>query len=242
MVGTGTTQLLRSGEPVGAFFGFIYDGVYQEGDTFLPGGGFEQEPGGEKYRDINGANAEGDGQLNNDDRTIIGNPHPDFIWGWTNHFVWKGFDLNIFLQGSQGNDIYSYTLMELGRMSGSSNATTRALDRWTPTHSDTDVPKVIPQRAYKSSSRWIFDGSYIRLKNISLGYTIPQSLLQGTGIHSLRLYVSAQNILTITDYPGVDPEVNYLSFSERTRNMNVGLDYGSYPNTKTVTFGLNLGF
>lgn len=249
MVGLGDTQILREGEPVGVFYGWIYDGVYQQGDDFLPGGGFEQEAGGEKFRDIDGVkDAEGnltgqpDGQLNNDDRTIIGNPHPDFIWGLNNDFTWKGFDLNIFFQASQGNDIFNYTLMELDLMAGRNNATTAALDRWTPQNTDTDIPRAFGGRSRRASSRWIEDGSFIRLKNLALGYNLPQSVLDRLNFRKLRVFVSAQNILTFTNYEGYDPEVNYRSGGNTNSNRNLGLDYASYPNAKNYTFGLNIGF
>lgn len=248
MVGLGNTQILREGYAVGTYWGWIYDGVYQEGDTFIPGGGFEQDAGGEKFRDINGRNAEGeltgeaDGVLNNDDRTIVGNPHPDFIWGWNNEFKWKNFDLNVFIQGSQGNDILSYTLMELDLLAGNNNATTNALNRWTPQNTNTDVPKAALGRSRRVSTRWIYDGSYIRLKNLSLGYNLPSSVLRNLKLTKLRIYVSAQNILTLTDYPGYDPEVNYNTGGNAGGNRNVGLDYGSYPNATSYTLGVNIGF
>lgn len=247
IVGTDQTQILQEGQPVGMFYGFIYDGVYQEGDTFLPGSGFEQEAGGEKFRDVGRYDKEGnfieaDEQLNNDDKTIIGNPNPDFIWGWTNDFKWKGFDLNVFFQASQGNDLFSFTLMELDLLGGINNATTAALNRWTPTNTNTDVPKVVSGRARKPSTRWVRDGSFVRLKNIALGYSLPSSLLDRVNIKSLRIYVSAQNLLTITDYEGYDPEVNYNTSGSQASNRNLGLDYGSYPNAKGYTVGLNLGF
>ncbi len=237
MVGLGATQLLSEGFPVGSFFGWTYDGVYQEGDDFIPGGGFEQTLGGEKFRDING-----DGVLNADDRAIIGNPHPDFIWGWNNDFRWKNFDLNIFFQGSYGNDILSYTLMELDLLSGINNATTNALNRWTPTNTNTDVPKAANGRTRRVSTRWIYDGTFTRLKNLALGYNLPQPLIERLGVSRLRVYVSAQNILTFTSYPGYDPEVNYNTGGGTNGNRNLGLDYGSYPNAKNYTFGLNVGF
>ncbi|MEM9325423.1 MAG: SusC/RagA family TonB-linked outer membrane protein [Bacteroidota bacterium] len=242
MVGLGQTQVLRVGHPVGSFFGFLYDGVYQEGEEFLPGGGFEQEAGGERFRDVSGSDDVPDGQLNNDDRVIIGNPHPDFIWGWDNNIEFKGFDLNFFVQGSQGNDLYSYTLMELDLLAGLNNATTAALDRWTPTNTNTDVPRATTGRARRASTRFVQDGSFIRLKNIALGYSLPSSLLNNIGVESLRVYISGQNLLTITDYEGYDPEVNYRSDGPTNGNRNLGLDYGSYPNAKAVTLGLNLGF
>ena len=249
LVGLGNTQILREGYPVGSFWGWIYDGVYQEGDQFVPGGGFEQTPGGEKFRDIDGVRdnegnllGQPDGVLNGNDQTIIGNPHPDFIWGWNNDLKFKNFDLNIFFQGTQGNDILSYTLMELNLMSAINNATTDALRRWTPENTNTDVPRANTERTRRVSTRWIYDGSFARLKNIALGYTLPASVTERMRINRFRVYVSAQNILTITDYEGYDPEVNYRSENATDSNRNLGLDYGSYPNAKSYTVGLNIGF
>ena len=222
------TQILTEGQPVGVFFGYEYAGVYQAGDEV---GSFESDPvGGEKFVDVNG-----DSKLNADDRTIIGDPNPKFIWSINNTFSYKNFDLNIFFQGSQGNDMLSYTLMELDVLSGQNNATTAALVRWTPENTNTDVPKA-GTRNKRPSSRFVYDGSYVRLKNIMLGYTFPSAMLQKVSLRSLRLYVSAQNIWTLTDFPGLDPEVNY-----RGSSINKGIDYGSYPNVKSVTFGLNIG-
>lgn len=248
MVGLGNTQILREGYPVGSFWGWVYDGVYQEGDTFIPGGGFEQVAGGEKFRDIDGRDGEGnltgqpDGLLNSSDQTIVGNPNPDFIWGWNNVFEFKNFDLNIFFQGSQGNDILSYTLMELNLLNSINNATTVALDRWTPENTNTDVPMATTGRTRRVSTRWIYDGSFVRLKNLALGYNLPSSFTDKMKISKFRVYVSAQNILTFTKYEGYDPEVNYRSNSGTDGNRNQGLDYGSYPNAKSYTVGLNIGF
>jgi TonB-dependent starch-binding outer membrane protein SusC len=248
LVGLGNTHVLREGYPVGSIFGWIYDGVYQEGDDFLPGGGFERVAGGEKFRDINGKNSQGqltgqpDGQLNSDDRTIIGNPHPKYTWGLNNDFSFKGFDLSVFFQGSQGNDILSYTLMELNLLSGINNATTEALKRWTPANTNTDVPRAATGRTRRVSTRWVMDGSYARLKNLSLGYNLPAALVKNMRISKFRVYVSAQNLLTITKYEGYDPEVNYLSEGTAESNRNLGLDYGSYPNAKSYTLGINIGF
>lgn len=249
MVGLGDTQVLREGHPVGSFFGWIYDGVYNTGDDFLPGAGFEQALGGEKFRDIDGlrdaaGNLTGqpDGRLDANDRTIIGNPHPNFIWGWNNDFRWKNFDLNIFWQGSQGNDILSYTMLELDLMSGINNATTNALNRWTPENTNTNVPRAFNGRTRRVSTRFVYDGSFARLKNLALGYNLPASALERLKISRLRVYVSAQNIVTFTSYEGYDPEVNYNSGGATNGNRNLGLDYGSYPNAKNYTIGLNIGF
>lgn len=244
LVGVGSSQILRVGQPVGSFYGWIYDGVYQSSDSFIPGGGFEQEAGGEKFRDISGkkdANGkplfEPDGTLNNDDRTIIGNPNPDFIWALNNEFSFKNFDLNFFIQGSQGNDLLSYTLLEADLLSGFGNATEEALKRWSPSNTNTNVPKAFAGRSQRVSSRFVFDGSYIRLKNIALGYNLSDDIIKKLKMQRVRIYLSVQNIATITKYRGYDPEVNYQS-----SNLNAGLDYGSYPNAKSLTAGINIGF
>jgi TonB-dependent starch-binding outer membrane protein SusC len=236
MVGLGDTQVLREGEPVGVFYGFVYDGLYQENDDFLPGGGFEQEAGGEKFKDL-----DDNGELNNNDRTIIGDPNPDYIFGFNNDFLWKGFDLNIFFQGSQGNDIFNYTMLELDLLAGRNNATTTALNRWTPSNTDTNIPKANGSRSRRASSRFIEDGSFIRLKNLALGYTLPASLLDRLNVRKARIYISAQNVLTFTNYSGYDPEVNYRSGGTTNSNRNLGLDYASYPNAINYTLGVNIG-
>jgi TonB-linked SusC/RagA family outer membrane protein len=234
------SQILREGNVVGAFYGFIYDGVYQVGDDFTTESG--KKPGDVKYRDINGRDennnltGEADGVVNNDDRIIIGNPHPDFVFGISNDFTYKNFDLSLFFQGSQGNDMLNYTRMELDWLAGKSNATTDALNRWTPTNTNTDVPRASGSNKAEVSSRWVEDGSYVRLKNLVLGYSLPAAMLSKYKINTFRLYVSAQNILTFTDYSGYDPEVSF-----RDSNTNVGLDYASYPNVKSYTIGLMIG-
>jgi TonB-linked SusC/RagA family outer membrane protein len=237
IVGVGNTQVLREGEPVGVFFGYQYEGVYQQGDEIIPGGSFDTEPGGERYLD-----ADGNGVLNAEDRVVIGNPQPDFIFGITNDFIYRNFDLSVFFQGSQGNDLYSYTLLELDLLAGLNNASTAALDRWTPTNTDTNVPAAQNGRARRSTSRFVFDGSYVRLKNLALGYTLPTDLLERFNLSRLRIYVSGQNLLTFTEYEGYDPEVNYRGGGSSGGNQNVGLDYASYPNVRGFTVGLNVGF
>lgn len=229
--------VLREGQPIGIFYGFIYDGVYQEGDDFIPGGGFETAPGGEKFRDLNN-----DGVLNNNDRTIIGDPNPTAVWGLSNDFIYGGFDLNVFFQAATGGDIINFAKMELDRLSGNSNATTDALDRWTPNHTETDIPKATAGRVSKVSTRFVEDGSYIRLKNLALGYNLSPGVCQKLRIANARIYVSGQNIWTLTDYSGVDPEVAYKSQGSTNSNINLGLDYGSYPSTKSITLGLNVRF
>ncbi|MGD9556229.1 MAG: SusC/RagA family TonB-linked outer membrane protein [Mangrovibacterium sp.] len=234
------SQILREGEVVGAFYGWVFDGVYQQGDNFSAEP--NKKPGDVKYSDINGRDEEGnltgtpDGKVNNDDRRIIGNPHPDFIFGFNNDFKYKNFDLNIFFQGSIGNDMMNYTRLELDWLAGKSNATTDALNRWTPTNTDTNVPRASGSNKSEVSSRRVEDGSYVRLKNVAFGYNVPERTLNRLKLSKLRVYISAQNLLTITDYSGYDPEVSF-----RDSNTNVGLDYGSYPTVKSWTIGVNIG-
>lgn len=238
MIGLANTQILQVGQPVGSFYGWVYEGVYQAGDKFLSGGGFETITGGEKYKDLNG-----DGKLDANDRQIVGNPNPKFIWGLNNDFKFKNFDLNIFFQGSQGNDLLSFTLLEIESMASPYNSTIRALDRWTPTNTNTNIPVRSISRTQRVSTRWVYDGSYARLKNLAIGYNVPTNKLKKANLSKVRIYASAQNILTFTKYPGYDPEVNYNSSgSGNNANRNLGLDYGSYPNAKSYTIGLNIGF
>jgi hypothetical protein len=123
------------------------------------------------------------------------------------------------------------------------NSTIKALNRWTPSNTNTDIPKRSLSRTQRVSTRWVYDGSYARLKNLAIGYNLPSNMLKKAFISKLRIYASAQNILTFTKYPGYDPEVNYNSDgSGSAANRNLGLDYGSYPNAKSYTIGLNIGF
>jgi TonB-linked SusC/RagA family outer membrane protein len=236
----GSTHILREGEPLGSFYGYIYEGVYQEGDDFSAEP--DKEPGDEKFQDNNGRDenseltGQPDGTVNDDDRTIMGNPNPDFIFGLTNDFSYKNFDLNIFIQGSYGNDMINYTRMELETMNGADNVSTAFLNAWTPENTDTDVPKV-GDYSEVISTRWLENGSYLRVKNIALGYTIPKHITNAWKIDKFRLYISMQNILTLTKYSGLDPEVSWSHITTR-----FGGDYDSYPSVKTFTFGVNIVF
>ncbi|WP_124980226.1 SusC/RagA family TonB-linked outer membrane protein [Nonlabens xiamenensis] len=231
------THLLREGEPVGVFYGYEYRGVNTTGTAPAGTATFDSDAaaGGELYTDINN-----DGMLNDDDRKIIGDPNQDFTFGINNTFRYKDFDLNVFFQGAVGGDIYSFTFSELA--GGAANATTEVLDRWSPSNTDGSVPSAAV-RAQRVSSRFVYDGSYVRLKNIALGYNVPESASNSLGFDSIRLGVSAQNLLTFTDYPGVDPEVSYKNRGNNLQsNTSQGFEYGNFPNVKSVTFSLGLRF
>ncbi len=227
LVSITNSQILREGEPLGSFFGYIYEGVQQANDELLENA---EGVGGERFRDI-----DPDGVLTNEDRTIIGDPNPDFFWSWNNSFSYKNFDLSIYVQGTHGNDMLNYTRLALEGNLSQYNSTTAILDSWTPTNTDTDIPSM-SSRLTRLSTRWIEDGSFVRLENVILGYNFPKRLTERLKLSSLRIYVSGQKLLTFTKYKGFDPEISWSS-----GNRNQGLDYGSYPNTRNFTMGINIG-
>ncbi|QXP80775.1 TonB-dependent receptor [Winogradskyella sp. HaHa_3_26] len=232
--------ILREGEEVGLFYGYEYAGVYQggavpTGTATLPDG----VAGDPLFLDL-----DGNGDVTNDDRKIIGNPNPDYTWGITNSFTYKNFDLNIFFQGSQGGDIFNMTNVQLNN--GDSNTTYDYYNNaWTPENTNTNQPRVGNNSSREISSRFVEDGSYIRLKNIAIGYSFSSDMIEKLGLSNLRLTVSAQNLLTITDYSGLDPEVNYYGASgdnNTSSNTVRGFDFGNYPTVKSVSFSLNAKF
>lgn len=206
------------GRPLGGFYGYISDGV-------------DPETGELMYRDVNG-----DGRLSSSDRTYIGDPNPDFTYGMTNNLSWKGFNLNIFIQGSYGNDILNVGRMETEGMYNGMNQSTRVLNRWRIPGQITDVPKA--GFDMKTSTYFIEDGSYLRLKDISLSYDITGKWMKKAGITKLQPYFTATNLLTWTSYKGYDPEVNQYGNSGTVQ----GIDYGTYPQSKSFIFGVNVEF
>ncbi|UZR98951.1 SusC/RagA family TonB-linked outer membrane protein [Chondrinema litorale] len=235
-----STHILREGESVGVFWGYDYQGVYQGGS--IPEGTATlaafSDPGDPLFTDVDGS-----GSIDTDDYKIIGDPTPDFTFGINNSFSYKNFDLNIFIQGTQGGDVFNLTNVQL--FNGDGNATKEILNAWTPENTDTDIPRAIGSRGREISSRFVEDGSYVRLKNIGLAYTLPSSMVEKIGCDNVRLSVSAQNLITITNYSGLDPEVSYFgSGGENTGSSNTtnGFDFGNYPTIKSVTFSLNLMF
>lgn len=182
---------------------------------------------------------------NNDgieDRVIVGNPQPKFIGGFTNTFAYAGFDLSIFLQFSYGNDIFNGSRLFLESLQGGDNQTTDVLRRWKKPGDITDIPRATLESVAadnkRVSSRFIEDGSYLRIKNVTLGYSFNKELLERVHVSSLRLYVSAQNLFTFTKYSGLDPEVNYGG----NDTYQVGTDFFTFPQARSLTVGLNLKF
>ncbi|HPE75312.1 MAG TPA: SusC/RagA family TonB-linked outer membrane protein [Draconibacterium sp.] len=230
--------VIREGEPLGSLFGYVYDGVLQEGETYAPQP--NSKPGDPKYLDLSGPEGIPDGKITSADRTIIGSAQPDFFFGFTNNFDYKNFDLSLFFYGSVGND-----LLNMNRMNLEWNRTTEALNRWTPSNTNTDQPRngfYYAQYGGYTNSHFVEDASFLRLKNITLGYTIPSSV---NFLSSLRIYVVAENVFTLTKYTGWDPEVDtkgYEAKGSQTANAGGGLDFNSYPSMKAFTVGLNVTF
>jgi TonB-linked SusC/RagA family outer membrane protein len=225
------------GQPFGSFYGFVADGLFQtpedvKNHAFQTNG---TAPGDIRFKDISGPLGKPDGIINADDRTFIGNPNPSFTYGFNNTVTWKGFDLNVFVQGSQGNKIYNQNryLLE-SALYGNSSGSTRVLARWTGAGTSNDVPRAIatdPNQNLRVSTYYLEDGSYLRIKTLTLGYTLPKAILDRIYTKQVRVYVSAQNLLTLTKYTGFDPEVG-----------SRGVDLGIYPQPRVFLAGLNLGF
>ncbi|KAA9355011.1 SusC/RagA family TonB-linked outer membrane protein [Larkinella humicola] len=234
----------RVGEPIGVFFGYVYTGrVYatsEEAKAANLRDGSKTGPlyqaGDMIYEDLNG-----DGVINADDRRIIGNSNAKHTGGLTNTFSYKGFDLSVFMQWSYGNQIFNQTRQSSNRSFVYNAATTEVLRSWRKEGDVTDVPRGAPSTIGRNgfpSSRWVEDGSYLRVKTATLGYTFPSTLLKRIKVESLRVYASGQNLFTFTNYLGLDPEVNFRN----SLPLLQGIDLGTYPQVRTFTFGLNLGF
>lgn len=229
----------EEGQPIAYFFGWIADGIFQQGDDFAAQP--NAQPGDIRFRDIND-----DGQINANDRTYLGHYLPDFIYGLNFNATYKNFDFTMFIQGVQGNEIFSNIRFHTEGMTRLFNASTVVLDRWTPTNTNTNVPRAVtgdPNRNARASSRFIEDGSYLRIKNLSIGYNIPESLLQSWGngfISRARVYLSSQNLLTFTNYSGFDPEIGTRDGVNNT--LATGIDYGQFPQARTILGGIQITF
>jgi TonB-linked SusC/RagA family outer membrane protein len=233
---TNAPAVLAVDHSVGAFLVYQTDGLIPVGTSAADAAKMtissDKNPGAQRYKDVNG-----DGKITADDRIIIDN-QPKFIAGLTNNLSFKGFDLTVFVQTVYGNKIYNGNAGQLLLETGYQGASTDVLNRWTPTNTNTNVPRAYQDPAQVLSDRYVEDGSYVRLKNISLGYTLPNNIVSKLKIQNLRVYVSAQNYLTWTNYRGFDPEVG----SSNGSAINSGYDSGSYPNYKTFLGGLSFSF
>ncbi len=221
----------KNGLPINVFYGYVTDGLFQT-QAEIDSHAFQQTgtaPGDIRFKDLNN-----DGVINENDRTVIGDPNPDWIFSMSNTFSYKGFDLSIYLQGVAGNDIFNATSISNESMSSARNQTASVRYRWTGYGTSTVVPRAVygdPNQNSRISDRFVEDGSYLRLKNITLSYTFPTRWLEKIHVDNARIYLSCENVATLTKYSGFDPEVG----------IN-GIDGNRYPISRTLSLGLNFNF
>ena len=246
---SGSVALTEVGQPIGYFFGLVADGIFQNEEQIRalneesPTGFYQFEetaPGDLRYRDI-----DGNGVIDADDRTYIGNPWPKMIYGFNANISYKAFDLTLFFQGVQGVDIFNATKAYYRTVFSDYNSSERVFESWTR-FNPTEHPRLIasdPNGNFRQpSSYMVEDGSYLKLRNIQLGYSLPESLITRIGLTNARVFVNAQNILTLTQYEGLDPELS-VGGSSDTRNTRQGIDgLGQYPQTQLLSAGLQIGF
>jgi TonB-linked SusC/RagA family outer membrane protein len=239
------SNITEVGKPLGNFYGYVIEGVFNTqaeidaAPQWVTGN--KARPGDYRFRDVNG-----DKKIDALDRTIIGNAFPDFIYGLTNSFSYKNFDLSMLIQGSQGGEIINGTRRFLATTAGNGNQLIEIFDGW----KSPEQPGNGYARAWSgvgttnnnaggtNNSKWVEDGSYLRIRTVSLGYRVPAAWLKRVSLQSLRVYGLVQNAFTFTNYKGYNPEA---SFSARSV-LNPGVDYGTYPLARTITVGFNLGF
>ena len=231
--GTGTITRAENGKPFPFFYGYKTNGVYQniaeaaEGPTYWDG--TSPVPGDVRYVDITG-----DGIINDEDKTDIGKGMPDWTFGFNIGASWKGLDFNMFWQGTAGNQVFDATRRTDLKWV---NLPSWMLNRWTGEGTSNRLPRFVfgDNHNWQSSDLYVYDGSYLRLKNIQLGYTLPQKLTKKVFVQKFRVYVAAENLVTLTKYHGYDPEISSGATS-------LGVDYGVYPQARVFTVGLNLQF
>jgi TonB-dependent starch-binding outer membrane protein SusC len=228
---------VEEGYPLGTFRGYRYDGIFQNADEVAASlQKTTAKPGDIRYGDVDGS-----GVFNSNDQEILGSALPDFVGGLDNTVTFGGFDFRMFFQFTQGNTLLNYTRFFSEGMNGVFGQTQGVLNRWTPTNTNTNVPRAVwgdPSGNRRVSSRFLEDGSYIRLKTISMGYNLPKSIVQKIKLDKVRIYVQGANLWTSTKYSGLDPEVNTFN----TSNTALGTDFLTFPQPRTYTVGLNIGF
>jgi TonB-linked SusC/RagA family outer membrane protein len=226
--------IVKVGLPVGAFWGYDTDGLLTADDIAKNAPvlvGVPQLQGDRKYVDTNG-----DGVVNTSDKHYLGTAQPKFTFGLSNQLNYKGFDLSFLFQGAYGNKLFNFLQQKLELTTLNLNVSAKLLDRYSATNPNGTMPRATNAPVSQVADIYIEDGSYVRLKNLTFGYSLPKGFVSKAGIKQLRFYVTAQNILTWTKYTGLDPEVNFFD----TDNTKQGIDYGAYPSTKSFLFGLNV--
>jgi hypothetical protein len=220
------------------FYGLTVDGIYQNANEVNNGIAQDGKAIGRfRWKDINN-----DKKIDNDDKGIIGDPNPDFVFGVNLGLNYKNFDFTMFLQGTQGNDVFNYVKYFTDFYGFNGNRSNRMLyQSWTPTRTNAILPKldITDNYSFQPSTYYVEDGSYIRAKVVQLGYRLPASLLSRVKIDNARIYVQGQNLFTITNYQGLDPT---LGTRNNATEQWTSVDYGNYPTARVLMVGLNLSF
>ena len=227
------------GQPIGTFFGYESMGIFQTQEEIDAHGiQPEAQPGDLRFKDVNG-----DGVLDANDRTTIGSPHPKAIIGFNTNFYFKGFDLGLFFNGAFGHKIYNLTKYKTLFFNQSAyNKSNEVMGAWTPDNTNTDIPRLSlddENENIRPSSYYLENASYFKLNNMQVGYTLPQSMLKNM---ELRIYGQASNLFTITSYSGMTPEIGLQNYTSNNRNLDIGVDRGIYPPSRTFTLGFNMKF
>jgi len=225
------------GEPIASFYGYVADGLFQsqaEVDSY--GMQPNAQPGDIRFKDV-----DGDGDVDADDRTFIGSPHPDVMLGLNLQFNYKDFDLGILFNGSFGNDTYNFTKYKNHFFNQAAyNKENVLLNAWSETNTGSSIPRLSlddPNNNIRPSTYYVENGSYVRLTNLQVGYSIDPEILGGM---NLRIYAQASNLFTITDYSGMNPQVGLQNYGGSNRNLDIGIDRGLYPPSRTFVIGCNL--
>ena len=229
-IGNSYVTMLKAGYPINVFYGYVTDGIFQnQKEVDMHATQVGAAPGDIRFKDLNN-----DGVINDEDRTVLGNPNPNWFFSMSNNLSYRGFELSVFLQGVAGNKIYNANNIDNEGMSAAYNQTTAVLNRWTGEGTSYSMPRAVwgdPNQNSRVSNRFVENGSYLRLKNITLSYSFPKKWMQKIQIENARLSFSCENVATLTGYSGFDPEVD----------VN-GIDQGRYPISRTFSMGLNFNF
>jgi hypothetical protein len=234
--------LTAVGHPIGSFYLLEQEGIFQNQQQIFThayqGPGIR--PGVVLYKDVNGV-----GVIDQNDRTFVGSPIPNFTYGFTGNVTFKNFDLSLFFQGVHGNKIYDQVLTDIEGFYRPFNITERAATQsWTGPGTSNTLPLLSWSDAANNkqpSTRFLESGSYLRLKNVQLGYKLSKDALRFLGMSTARIFVSAQNLLTFTKYTGLDPE-QYNNSNNGSTPQAVGIDWGTYPSSRVLTAGINANF
>jgi TonB-linked SusC/RagA family outer membrane protein len=240
---SGFASWTQAGYPIGSFYGYKAIGIFnsQAEISKAPTQFQGTSPGDIQFADLNH-----DGVINSSDQTVLGNANPKYYGGLTNTFSYHGIDLTVFFQFNVGNKIFNENRQFAEGMNSAFGQYATTLKRWEPTDTNTNVPRAVwgdPNgNASNNSTRFLEDGSFMRLKNVILAYNIPKALLRGAKLSSLKFFIQAQNLKTWTKYSGFDPEVSTFTSTDPANNVSPGTDFLTYPQAKSFSFGLDLGF